>query len=155
MRALLLLALALPTAAALDSFPAESQLGATEARFLLRVQDDGPVMLTADAPGALAALVAPGDEPAQWARLPATLTPSVGEWHGLQGVTELRLRRENASQALVLSASDGSGAGVLLEWPAAEALATQGARHETPDAGAAAALMAVGALAYGRRRRLA
>ncbi|GEM_PF-4539856 len=113
----LALLLALPAAAALDAFPAESRLGATEARFLVRLPDGGALRVRADAPVDVA-LAPPGGEPEAFAPAPASFTVGTATaWHGLPGAVEIVARRADATRPVTLEADDGAG-GVELEWPA-------------------------------------
>lgn len=115
--ALAALLLAAPTAAALDAFPTETRLGATEARFLVRLPQGGDVSV--EAHGAVAvALVARGAEAERLLAAPATLTPpAASAWHGLDGVYELVARRDDPREQVTLFVRDGSGSGLALDWP--------------------------------------
>lgn len=116
--ALAALLLAAPTAAALDAFPTETRLGATEARFLVRLPHGGDVIV--DAEGAVAvALVARGGDAGRLVAAPATLTPpAASAWHGLDGVYELVARRDDPREEVTLFVRDGSDSGLVLDWPA-------------------------------------
>lgn len=108
--------LALPAASALDVLPSEMHLGAKDARILVRAQEDALVRVVAE-PALDVALVAPGLAPVHTQRTPATLSAPAGEWHGLEGVVELVLRRDSARRDVSIEIDDGGQAGFLVEWP--------------------------------------
>lgn len=144
--ALLLLALlAAPCAAALDALPSEDRLGATEARVLLRVHGAGPVHVEADAPVRVA-LARHGEEPDGFVDAPADLQPPPGaSWHGLAGVVELVVARDDPARPVVVTAWQDDG-GVAVDWAALK----------KPAPGPALPLVALAAgvaLAAPRRRR--
>jgi len=91
-----LLALLLaPTAAAVSALEDAPRLGPREARLIVRAE--GEIAIAAD--------------------LPITWTVvALDSWHGLAGAIELVLRRD-ADEARVVDVTDGSGAGLTLEWP--------------------------------------
>lgn len=109
--ALLALVLLAPGALALDAFPDESSLAATEASFLVRVPRGGALHVEADPPVALRV----GNATAEGA-----LDVAVDEdatWHGLSGVVRIDARRADPAQAVRLVARDAAG-GYEFEWPA-------------------------------------
>ncbi|MEA3201882.1 MAG: hypothetical protein QOE90_3310 [Thermoplasmata archaeon] len=120
MRALLLAALLVaPSALALDAFPTESRLGATEARFLVRLPQGGMLHVEADG-AAVQVAVAPAEgEPGAFAAAPATFeVDATSVWHGLPGTVALIARRADPARPVTLDVDDGAG-GAQLEWPAA------------------------------------
>lgn len=134
--ALLAVMLLAPTAAALDAFPTETKLGATEARFLVRLPQGGHVTVEANA-SVRVALVAPGAAAPALSPAPATLAPPrAPEWHGLGGVYELVVQRDDPRQDVGLLVEDGTTSGLALDWPAAPP-------KRVPAAGAALAVLAL------------
>lgn len=115
--AVLLLCLA-PGAVALDLVPTETRLGEHEARLLLRVAPGAALDVRADPP-VEASWAAPGDAPAAALPTPARLEVRAGAWHGLDGMVEVILRRDDPTQAVALEVEDGSAVGIALDWPAA------------------------------------
>lgn len=147
MKAWLLAALVLlPTVAALDAFPTETRLGATEARFLVRLPDGGALRVSSD--GAVEiALVAPGEEPFAFVPVNASFpVDAASVWHGLPGVVQIVARRADPAQAVTLDVDDGAG-GVTLEWPAERALESTATPAAEPGIAAARWVPAPGALA--------
>lgn len=147
--ALLAFALLAPGASALDAFPAGTRLGELEARFLLRLPEGGALAVESSAPVRVA-LVTPGAETGGLVPAPATLAALAdSRWRGLEGMHELVVVRSDARTAVALLVSDGSQAGLALDWPAAPA-------KPVPAPGApfaVAALALAGALQPGLRRR--
>jgi hypothetical protein len=112
-----LLALFPPAAAALDALPSEDRIGPTEARFLVRVRSPGPVHVEADAPVRIA-LARHGETPDALVAAPADLrAPPGASWHGLPGVVELVVERDDPSRPVIITAWQDDG-GVAIEWAA-------------------------------------
>lgn len=112
---LLLIALSVPVAAAFDVLPDMATTGPTEARFLVRAS--GPLQVEADGP-VLVAVATVGGAPGPMVPAPAALAPPPGaEWHGLAGVFELVVARDDPARPVSLTVTDGRE-GAVLEWPA-------------------------------------
>lgn len=106
-----------PPAAALDALPSEDRIGPIEARFLVRVHGPEPVHVEADTPVRIA-LARHGETPDALVDAPADLrAPPGSSWHGLPGVVELVVTREDPSRPVVLTAWQDDG-GVAIEWAA-------------------------------------
>lgn len=119
--ALALFVLLVPGAHALDLFPGHEQMGAKEARILLRLPEGGTLHVRTEPPVAVA-LAQPGEAVRPQARAPqlvevASLAPEES-WHGLPGTAELVLRRDDPRQAVRILVEDETGAGAEWEWPA-------------------------------------
>lgn len=129
MRALLLaLVLFAPTAAALDTFPGEARLEPHEARFLVRVHGDSALSVKAEGAPVRVALASRGADPAAFVDAPASLAlPSGASWHGLDGVAQLVVERDDAHASVLIEVADGDGPGAALEWPGAPAPVSWGA----------------------------
>lgn len=147
MRVLVLLALALPAASALDSLPSAARFDAHEARLLVRLPEGGTLHVSAQPP-VEAAVAPPGHAVEAFVPTPVEFSVAAGapeaSWHGLPGTVEVALRR--AGGGAVRVELDDGGAGVAYDWPGAK---------ETPALGVLAALAAVILAAPRLRRRAA
>lgn len=133
MRLLLLLALMLPSAAALDALPDESRFAAHEARLVIRVNEGAVLHVTTDSP-ALASL-----DGENWAPTPSVLQVPPGRtWHGLPRTMELHLRRGDPAQETRIDIDDGGQTGATFAWPPV---------RETPALGAGVVMVALACLA--------
>lgn len=143
--ALLALPLAAPSAMALDVLPAESRLGDDEARLVVRAEG---MLVVRTEPPILVALA--GED--QGALAPRTLAAN-GSWRGMDGVLELRLRREHAAAAVDVYLEDDAEGGAWIEWPGSASAVSAAAAREAPGSGAVVTLatLALGA-AFMRRR---
>lgn len=142
--ALLALLLLAPGALALDAFPDESRVGATEATFLVRVPRGGTLRLEADAP--LDATIAGVTR-----ALPADFAiPEDQTWHGLSGVAAIHATRADPRREARLVARDEAG-GYEFDWPAQE---PRTLARWVPSAGALGVLgiVAVAALICSHKR---
>lgn len=137
MRALLALAalaVAAPSALALDYLPTHATWGATEATLIVRLPQGGTLRVLAE--GADAAISPPGETPTEWRASPATFdveaAPPEASWHGLSGTVAVHLRRADASRTIEVELRDASG-GTQLAWDAQP----DDAARKTPGAGLA------------------
>lgn len=150
LRAVVLLwLLAIPGATALDAFPGHETWGANEARVLLRLPDGGTLRVSADAPVRVA-LVEPGTNADVYERAPASFLVRAkaveDSWHGLPGVVELVVRRDDPGRAVRVEVVDGADEGAVYEWAALE--------RDTPGPGPlAVAAAVVGAMLMRRERK--
>lgn len=111
-----------PSALALDTFPAHESWGEHEARLLLRLPEGGALRVVASA-GARVAAVDPGAVPEAFSSTPARFVVEAASpsrsWHGLPGVVELVVVRDDPGEPVTIEVHDEAGAGALYEWPAA------------------------------------
>lgn len=140
-QAILLVALAAPTAAAIDVLPSELHLGDVDARILVR-SSEGSVRVETE-PSILAAATVPGAaETDGYAPTPRVLVANA-TWRGIDGIVVVALRRADPLKAVDVTIEDGTRTGVSLEWPAAT--------RDAPIPTGLAIVAIAGALALRRR----
>jgi len=145
--ALLALLLLAPGALALDAFPGEGHVGATQADFLVRLPRGGTLHLDADAP---VDVTVDGKTRA----LPADFAVTEDQtWHGLSGVVAIHATRVDPGREVHLTARDEAG-GYEFAWPAAAPEESTGILPRwVPGAGPLAMLGIVATLAFIRSHK--